>query len=117
LEAFDIETNTHAWWHMPCGRALGMFNGKLIEYDSTTLAPIGLVIDADELVDKKICVINKSGLNADRAGCLDEQAVVVLLDKKGGHVKIVQPNEDGSYWRKYDRNRNELFPSRVVQAS
>jgi len=117
IDPFDIETNTHAWWHMPCGRALGMFNGKLIEYDSTTLAPIGLVIDADELVDKKICVINKSGLNADRAGCLDEQAVVVLLDKKGGHVKIVQPNEDGSYWRKYDRNRNELFPSRVVQAS
>merc|ERR1719201_1600146 len=107
---------------MSCGRALGMLNGNLIEYDSSTLAPLGLVVGADELVGKKIGVIN-SGLDADTcemmmeevegmegadcaamAGDLREQAVV-LLDKGTGVVTVVQPNEDGSYWRKIVRNK------------
>ena len=99
---------------MSCGRALGMLNGNLIEYDSSTLAPLGLVVGADELVGKKIGVIN-SGLDADTcaimmeevegmegmdcagmAGDLREQAVV-LLDKETGQVTVVQPNEDVSF--------------------
>jgi hypothetical protein len=35
---------------------------------------------------------------------LREQAVV-LLDKESGQVTVVQPNEDGSYWRKIVRNK------------
>ena len=107
---------------MSCGRALGMLNGNLIEYDSSTLAPLGLVVGADELVGKKVGVIN-SGLDADTcalmmeevegmegadcaamAGDIREQAVV-MLDKKTGVVTVVQPNEDGSYWRKIVRNK------------
>eukprot|EP01082_Thalassiosira_pseudonana_P009232 g8365.t1 g8365 contig29:354067-356091(-) len=122
IEPFDIEADTVAWWYMSCGRALGMLNGNLIEYDSSTLAPLGLVVGADELVGKKIGVIN-SGLDADTcemmmdevegmegadcaalAGDLREQAVV-LLDKKTMQVTVVQPNEDGSYWRKIVRNK------------
>jgi len=121
IEPFDIEMDTVAWWYMSCGRALGMLNGNLIEYDSSTLAPLGLVVGADELVGKKIGVIN-SGLDADTcqllfdeegmegadcaalAGDLREQAVV-LLDKKTHQVTVVQPNEDGSYWRKIVRNK------------
>lgn len=122
IEPFDVEVDTVAWWYMSCGRALGMLNGNLIEYDSSTLAPLGLVVGADELVGKKIGVIN-SGLDADTcqllfdeeegmegadcaalAGDLREQAVV-LLDKKTGQVTVVQPNEDGSYWRKIVRNK------------
>mmetsp|Transcript_26687 Transcript_26687/g.53252 ORF Transcript_26687/g.53252 Transcript_26687/m.53252 type:complete len:578 (+) Transcript_26687:107-1840(+) len=122
IEPFDVEADTVAWWYMSCGRALGMLNGNLIEYDSSTLAPLGLVVGADELVGKKIGVIN-SGLDADTcqllfdeeegmegadcaalAGDLREQAVV-LLDKKTGQVTVVQPNEDGSYWRKIVRNK------------
>ena len=99
---------------MSCGRALGMLNGNLIEYDSSTLAPLGLVVGADELVGKKIGVIN-SGLDADTcammfdemegmegldcagmAGDLREQAVV-LLDNETGQVTVVQPNEDVSF--------------------
>ena len=99
---------------MSCGRALGMLNGNLIEYDSSTLAPLGLVVGADELVGKRIGVIN-SGLDADTcaimmeevegmegmdcagmAGDLREQAVV-LLDKETGQVTVVQPNEDVSF--------------------
>jgi hypothetical protein len=117
----DIEMDTVAWWYMSCGRALGMLNGNLIEYDSSTLAPLGLVVGADELVGKKIGVIN-SGLDADTcsmmfddeegmegadcaamAGDLREQAVV-LVDK-ANLVTVVQPNEDGSYWRKIVRNK------------
>jgi hypothetical protein len=111
--AFDVDSDTIAWWYMSCGRALGMLNGNLIEYDSSTLAPLGLVVGADELVGKKIGVIN-SGLDADTcammfddmegmegmdcagmAGDLREQAVV-LLDKENGQVTVVQPNEDVS---------------------
>jgi len=121
INPFDIEMDTIAWWYMSCGRALGMLNGNLIEYDSSTLAPLGLVVGADELVGKKIGVIN-SGLDADTcemlfeeeegmegadcaalAGDIREQAVV-LLDKDG-LVTVVQPNEDGSYWRKIVRNK------------
>ena len=115
MVAFDIEMDTIAWWYLSCGRALGMLNGNLIEYDSSTLAPLGLVVGADELVGKKIGVIN-SGLDADTcqimfedmegmegldcaglAGDLREQAVV-LLDKETGLVTVVQPNEDVSIW-------------------
>mmetsp|Transcript_5592 Transcript_5592/g.9521 ORF Transcript_5592/g.9521 Transcript_5592/m.9521 type:complete len:581 (+) Transcript_5592:60-1802(+) len=121
IDPFDIEMDTVAWWYMSCGRALGMLNGNLIEYDSSTLAPLGLVVGADELVGKKIGVIN-SGLDADTcammfdeegmegadcaalAGDLREQAVV-LLDKDTSVVTVVQPNEDGSYWRKIVRNK------------
>mmetsp|Transcript_7703 Transcript_7703/g.16752 ORF Transcript_7703/g.16752 Transcript_7703/m.16752 type:complete len:576 (+) Transcript_7703:57-1784(+) len=121
IEPFDIAMDTVAWWYMSCGRALGMLNGNLIEYDSSTLAPLGLVVGADELVGKKIGVIN-SGLDADTcsmmfeeegmegadcaalAGDLREQAVV-LLDKETNVVTVVQPNEDGSYWRKIVRNK------------
>jgi hypothetical protein len=122
IEPFDVEADTVAWWFMSCGRALGMLNGNLIEYDSSTLAPLGLVVGADELVGKKVGVIN-SGLDADTcslmmeevegmegadcaamAGDLREQAVV-MLDKKTGVVTVVQPNEDGSYWRKIVRNK------------
>jgi len=121
IEPFDVEMDTVAWWYMSCGRALGMLNGNLIEYDSSTLAPLGLVVGADELVGKKIAVIN-SGIDADTcsmmfdeeegmegadcaalAGDLREQAVV-LLDQTNT-VTVVQPNEDGSYWRKIVRNK------------
>lgn len=37
------------------------------------------------------------------AGDLREQAVVML--DKSGLVTVVQPNEDGSYWRKIVRNK------------
>jgi hypothetical protein len=121
IDPFDIEMDTVAWWYMSCGRALGMLAGNLIEYDSSTLAPLGLVVGADELVGKKVGIIN-SGLDADTcsmmfdeegmegadcaalAGDIREQAVV-LLDKETNLVTVVQPNEDGSYWRKIVRNK------------
>ena len=105
------------WWYLACGRVLGMLNGMLIEYDRSTLAPLGLVVGADELVGKRIAVID-SGTDADciisfdvegmeGADCSDEprEQAVLLIDEKDGSVVVVQPNEDGSYWRKIVRNK------------
>lgn len=113
-----IDKDTTAWWYMACGRVLGMLNGMLIEYDRSTLAPLGLVVGADELVGKRIavidsgeegCEVNYEEVGMEGADCADstndarEQAVL-LIDEEGG-VVVVQPNEDGSYWRKIVRNK------------
>jgi hypothetical protein len=109
-----------AWWYMDCGRVLGMLNGNLIEYDQSTLAPLGLVVGADELLGKRVAVID-SGLDAgncevfgfdepgmEGADCSEAEAreqAVVLVDDEAGTLVVVQPNEDGSYWRKIVRNK------------
>jgi len=112
----EITPDTKAWWNMECGRVLGMLNGMLIEYDPSTLAPLGLVVGADELVGKKIAVID-SGLEecaisedegmegAECEGMEAREQAVLLIDEKDGQVTVVQPNEDGSYWRKIVRNK------------
>jgi hypothetical protein len=111
-----VTTETVAWWKMSGGRVLGMLNGMLIEYDRSTLAPLGLVVGADELVGKRIAVINSGeegceisdevGMEGADCGEVepDEQAVL-LIDDATSSVTVVQPNEDGSYWRKIVRNK------------
>ena len=91
----------------------------LLEYDKSTLAPLGLVVSADELMGKQVAVID-SGLeeceiNFDEEGmegadCADassedsrEQAVIMYDDDN--NITVIQPNEDGSYWRKVVRNK------------
>ena len=108
------DTSTKCWWRLSNGRVLGMANGMLLEYDRSTLAPLGLVVSADELVGKQIAVVD-SGIEEceisfeddgmEGADCADfdeedakEQAVIMYDDK--GTVTVIQPNEDGSYWRK-----------------
>ena len=39
----QVDGETIAWWHMSCGRVLGVYDGRLIEYEPSTLAPLGLV--------------------------------------------------------------------------
>lgn len=113
----EVTKETVAWWRLSCGRVMGMLNGNLIEYDSSTLAPLGLIVGADELIGKSIAVIDSglenciiddvSGMEgadcAGGVGPLREQAVI-MYDKEGV-VTVVQPNEDGSYWRKIVRNK------------
>eukprot|EP00592_Proboscia_alata_P005300 CAMPEP_0194368630 /NCGR_PEP_ID=MMETSP0174-20130528/16811_1 /TAXON_ID=216777 /ORGANISM="Proboscia alata, Strain PI-D3" /LENGTH=580 /DNA_ID=CAMNT_0039145049 /DNA_START=72 /DNA_END=1814 /DNA_ORIENTATION=- len=122
---------TRVWWNMACGRVLGMLNGMLIEYDPSTLAPLGLVVGADELGGKRVAVID-SGLEecvitsdengmegADCGGDVGrEQAVIVYNDDHEGQVIVVQPNEDGSYWRKIVRNKMvRMKESRRIKAA
>jgi hypothetical protein len=114
-----VTQETVAWWYLSCGRVLGMLNGMLVEYDPSTLAPLGLVVGADELIGKRVAVIDSGvveceisdDVGMEGADCGDggesevrEQAVV-LFDENNGSVVVVQPNEDGSYWRKIVRNK------------
>jgi hypothetical protein len=111
--------DTVAWWRMAGGRVLGMLNGMLVEYDQSTLAPLGLVVGADELLGKQIVVVD-SGLEDDGCVIEDEEGMegadcasagpyreqaVLMVDSDTGSVTVIQPNEDGSYWRKIVRNK------------
>jgi hypothetical protein len=102
---------------MADGKVLGMLKGMLVEYDPSTLAPLGLVVGADELVGKRVAVIDsgieeecviseETGMEgADCGGEPFREQAVVLYDEKDGSVVVIQPNEDGSYWRKIVRNK------------
>jgi len=114
-----IDYDSVAWWYMACGRVLGLLNGMMIEYDRSTLAPLGLVVGADELIGKRIAVVD-SGIEencvvdfetegmegADCTGSVgDEREQAIMLVNDQGGVVVIQPNEDGSYWRKIVRNK------------
>ena len=115
----------------PLRRVLGVYDGRLIEYDPSTLAPLGLVVGQDELAGRRVVVV-PSGANAcqdlpgsagaggadaaietdggrEAADCAvdsaGEEQAVCLVDDETGSVTVVQPNEDGSYWRKIVRNK------------
>eukprot|EP00523_Entomoneis_sp_CCMP467_P009913 CAMPEP_0168736900 /NCGR_PEP_ID=MMETSP0724-20121128/10103_1 /TAXON_ID=265536 /ORGANISM="Amphiprora sp., Strain CCMP467" /LENGTH=608 /DNA_ID=CAMNT_0008784121 /DNA_START=84 /DNA_END=1910 /DNA_ORIENTATION=+ len=114
-----ITKESKAWWYLACGRVLGLLNGMMIEYDRSTLAPLGLVVGPDELLGKTIAVVD-SGISeeecmivaeevgmegADCSGELEAREQAVMLVGQDGSVVVVQPNEDGSYWRKIVRNK------------
>jgi hypothetical protein len=115
-----IDKETKAWWRMACGRVLGMLNGMLIEYDKSTLAPLGLVVASDELLGKRLAIIDSSpdsgycsvvdieteGMEGADCGVAEiQEQAVLLLDDEDESVVVIQPNEDGSYWRKIVRNK------------
>jgi len=91
----DTVLNEVCWWHMKDGAVLGVHNGMIIEYDGDTLAPLGMVVSRDELTDRKVAVID-DGYGGD---------TLVLYSDTTNDVTVVQPNEDGSYWRKVVRNK------------
>jgi len=119
---------------MSCGRVLGVYDGRLLEYEPSTLAPLGLVVGQDELKDKQVVVVG-SGIEECKVGtaaistqegmegadCADnegEEQAVLLVDQETGAVTVVQPNEDGSYWRKIVRNKMiRMKEKRRVQAA
>ena len=129
----EVTKDCAAWWKMASGRTMGMLNGMLVEYDSSTLAPLGLIVGADELVGKRIAVIDSGEMEnclvfeeqpgmegadcAVSAGVLREQAVV-MYDMKTKQVTVVHSNEDGSYWRKIVRNKMvRMVENRRVRAA
>jgi len=96
--------NVVCWWHMADGKVLGVHNGLIIEYDPSTLAPLGLVVAADELAGRQVAVIDSGLDQCDGAVCEEREQALILYDEEG-QVTVVQPNEDGSYWRKIVRNK------------
>lgn len=98
------QDNTVCWWHMACGRVLGVHNGVVLEYDASTLAPLGLVVGKDELQGRRVAVVD-SGLNQQDGAAFEEREQAVILYDDEMNITVVQPNEDGSYWRKIVRNK------------
>jgi len=80
------------WWHMADGKVLGVHDGMLIEYDDETLAPLGVVVE--DLGDQEVLVVGGG------------KAVVLVSGGEGGDgYEVLHPNEDGSYWRKFQKNK------------
>jgi len=105
-EIGSTEAEKVCWWHMACGRVLGLHNGMLLEYDPSTLAPLGLVVSKDELTGKQLALLD-SGIDADKPDHekqKDREQTLVLYDDQM-NITVIQPNEDGSYWRKIVRNK------------
>mmetsp|Transcript_5713 Transcript_5713/g.16877 ORF Transcript_5713/g.16877 Transcript_5713/m.16877 type:complete len:567 (-) Transcript_5713:38-1738(-) len=111
-----VDGETVAWWKLNCGRVLGVYDGRLIEYDPSTLAPLGLVVGQDELAGRRIVVVpsgddscstegSDGGREASDCETEAEEQAVLLVDDETGTVTVVQPNEDGSFWRKIVRNK------------
>ncbi|KAK7249931.1 hypothetical protein SO694_00005470 [Aureococcus anophagefferens] len=87
---------TVCWSHMKDGAVLGAHNGMIIEYDPSTLAPLGMVVSRDELKGRRVAVIDNGHGGS---------ACVLYDDDNNSEVTVVQPNEDGTYWRKVVRNK------------
>ncbi len=95
--AFDPDDEV-CWWHMEGGNVLGCHDGMVIEYDEGTGSPLGVVVK--DLEDKEV-VVGDGGR-------------VLMLMKKGATpeekldtLEVVQPNRDGSYWRRWQANKKE----------
>uniref|UniRef100_A0A7S3T7E8 Calcineurin-like phosphoesterase domain-containing protein n=1 Tax=Emiliania huxleyi TaxID=2903 RepID=A0A7S3T7E8_EMIHU len=114
------DEKTVCWWHMSDGAVLGVHDGMIIEYDASTLAPLGMVVSKDELAGRKVAVID-AALNppCDGAECdVPKEQALVLYDDGDEGVTVVQPNEDGSYWRKIVRNKmHRMREQRRVKAA
>merc|ERR1712187_165921 len=75
-----------------------------------------MVVSKDELRGRKVSVID-SGLDQvcnvfdDGAECASDttdegvEQALILYDEESKDVTVIQPNEDGSYWRKIVRNK------------
>ena len=109
---------TVCWWHMADGAVLGVHDGMIIEYDESSLAPLGMVCSKDELQGRKVALID-SGINqCDGAECVAKEQALVLYSEDSDEITVVQPNEDGSYWRKIVRNKmHRMKEQRRIKAA
>lgn len=80
------------WWHMADGKVIGLHQGQVVEYDAETLSPLGIVVNKQALGGREVVVVANG-------------TALVLVDQHTKAFEIVHPNEDGSYWRKYQRNK------------
>lgn len=77
---------------MADGKVIGLHQGQVIEYDADTLSPLGIVADKKTLGGRELVVV-------------DNGTALVLVDPETKNLEVIHPNEDGSYWRKYQRNK------------
>jgi hypothetical protein len=112
-----VSLDTVKWWRLSSGRVLGVLNGMLIEYDMSTMAPLGLVLSQEELLGKIIVVVDSGieecAIDFEDSDPLQEEdceydereQAVIIHGVDDGKITVIQPNEDGSYWRRIVRNK------------
>jgi hypothetical protein len=77
---------------MADGAVLGVHEGQVVEYDPDTLSPLGIVVSKKQLNNREVLVV-------------EEGTAVVLIDPQTEEMEVIHPNADGSYWRKFQRNK------------
>jgi hypothetical protein len=85
-------TTKVCWWHMADGKVLGFHKGQLVEYDAETLSPLGVVVTEKHLRNREILVVQ-------------DRTTLVLVDDNTQEMEVIHPNGDGSYWKKFQRNK------------
>jgi hypothetical protein len=88
----DICPSKVCWWHMADGKVLGLHQGQLVEYDAETLAPLGVVVTEEQMNNREVLVVQN-------------KTAVVLVDDETQDLEVIHPNQDGSYWRIFQRNK------------
>ena len=76
------------------GKVLGVHDGQIVEYDAITLSPLGIVVNTKGLGRREVLIVGE-----------ENEKVLVLVDPDTNKFEVVHPNDDGSYWRKYQRNK------------
>ena len=102
-DAQQMQTKV-CWWHMADGAVLGLHGGMLVEYDAQTLSPLGIVVNQSTLRDRQVMVV-------------EDGSAVVLVAPDGSDMEVVHPNEDGSYWRKVQRNKRVRLEEKAREAA
>ena len=77
---------------MADGKVIGLHQGQLVEYDTETLSPLGIVVNQRALGDRTVMVVENG-------------TALVLVNEETKDIEVVHPNDDGSYWRKFQRNK------------
>lgn len=77
LSTVGEKSKAVCWWHMACGRVLGVHDGVLLEYDASTLAPLGLVVGRDELAGRQVAVVD-SGLGIKEGADFEVREQVII---------------------------------------
>ena len=89
---------------MADGAVLGVHEDQLVEYDARTLSPLGIVVNQKQLNGREVLIV-------------EEGQAIVLIDPKTEDVEVVHPNDDGSYWRKYQRNKRVRQEEKAREAA
>jgi len=100
------------WWHMADGKVLGLHQGQLVEYDSETLSPLGVVLTKEQLASSATSNGHDDagidGENQERTKdvlVVQNKSILILVDDETREMEVIHPNADGSYWRKFQRNK------------
>ena len=101
--SIDAGSKKVCWWHMSDGKVLGLHEGQLVEYDTETLSPLGVVVKKEQLMASNDG--EDDGSQTKEILVVQDKSTLVLVDDKTRELEVIHPNADGSYWRRFQRNK------------